>query len=157
MEIKTYKLYYGGNLMPWGKGAVVKNPNGWIILGGAEGINPDSAKSQHLGTETAPVDVLPGVEAQARLCFEKIKSALEEMGSSLDNIVKMWYYVVGDYPEGLARSDTWQTICRVREELFREHAPQLCIDNNPPTFDLIGVKHLALPEMMVEIAVQAVF
>ena len=110
-----------------------------------------------MGTETAPVIVAEGVEAQARLCFEKIKSALEEMGSSLNNIVKMWYYVVGDYPEGLARSDTWQTICKVREELFREHAPQLCIDNNPPTFDLIGVKHLALPEMVVEVAVMAVF
>ncbi len=157
MEIKTHKLYYGGNLMPWGKGAVVKNPNGWVMLGGVEGIDPDSAKTQELGTETAPVDVAKGVEAQAKLCFEKIKSGLEEMGSSLDNIVKMWYYVVGDYPEGLARSDTWQTICKVREEFLRKHAPQLCIDDNPPTFDLIGVKHLALPEMMIEIAVTAVF
>jgi len=76
MEVKTHKLYYGGNLMPWGKGTVV-NPNGWIFLGGAEGIVPDSTKTQSLGTETsAPVDVAKGVEAQARLYFEKIKSAL---------------------------------------------------------------------------------
>ena len=157
MEVKTHKLYYGGNLMPWGKGTVVKNPNGWIFLGGTEGIDPDSNKTQTLAAETGPVDVVEGVEAQAKLCFEKIKSALEEMGSSLNNIVKMWYYIVGDYPEGLARSNTWQTISRVREQFFREHAPQLCVDNNPPTFDLIGVKHLALPKMMVEIAVVAVF
>ena len=156
MEIRTHKLYYGGKLMPWGSGCVVKNPNGWIFLGGVEGIDPDT-KLAVLPAETCPVDVLPGVEAQARLCFKKLKATLQEMGSSLDNIVKMWYYVVGDFPQGLAYSDTWQTICRVREEFFREHAPQLCSDSNPPTLDLIGVKHLALPEMIIEIAVVAVF
>ena len=156
MEIETHKLYYGGKLMPWGSGCVVKNPNGWIYLGGVEGIDPDS-KVQAQAVENSPVDVVPGVEAQARLCFEKIESNLTNMGSSLDNIVKMWYYVVGDFPGGLAFSDTWQTICRVREEFFRERAPQLCIDDNPPTFDLIGVKCLALPEMIIEIAVVAVF
>jgi len=156
VEIKTHQLYYGGTLMPWGKGCVVKNPNGWIFLGGVEGIDPDTEVRAYSG-ETCPVGVLPGVEAQARLCFEKIKAALEEMGSSIDNIVKMWYYVVGDFPDGLAYSDTWQTIAKVREEFFREHAPQLCIDSNPPTFDLLGVKHLALPEMLIEIAVTAAF
>lgn len=156
MEIKTHKLYYGGQLMPWGKGCVVKNPNGWIFLGGVEGIDPDT-KVQAYPAETCPVDVVPGVEAQAKLCFKKLKATLEEMGSSLNNIVKMWYYVVGDFPQGLAYSDTWQTICSVREEFFREQAPRLCSDNNPPTFDLIGVKHLALPEMIIEIAAVAVF
>ncbi len=145
MEIKTYKLHYGGKLMPWGKGCVVKNANGWIHLGGAEGINPDTD------------EVLPGVEAQAKLCFEKIKSNLEEMGASLGNIVKMWYYVAGDFPNGLASSDTWQTIDRVREDFFREHAPQLCADKNPPTNDLLGVKYLARPGMIIEIAVVAAF
>jgi len=144
MEIKTYKLHYAGKLMPWGKGCVVKNPNGWIFLGGTEGRDPDTD------------EVMPGIEAQARLCFEKIKANLEEMGSSLDNIVKLWYYIVGDYPQGLAASDMYQTVVRVREEFFREHAPQLCMDNNPPTFDLIGVKHLARPEMIIEIACTAV-
>ena len=145
MEIKTYKTYYGGKLMPWGKGTVVKNPNGWIFLGGAEGRDPKTD------------DVIPGMGAQARLCFEKIKANLEEMGSSLDNIVKLWYYVVGDFPGGLADSDEWQTVEKVKYEFFKEHAPQLCVDNNPPTEDLIGVKQLARPEMLIEIACTAVF
>ncbi len=157
MEIKTHKLYYGGKLMPWGKATVVKQPNGWIFVGGVEGIDPDSSKTQALRAENSPVDVVPGVEAQARLCFNKLKSVLEELGSSLNNIVKMWYYVVGEYPKGLAFSDTWQTITAVREEFFKENAPQLCAGNNPPTTDLIGVKHLGLPEMVIEIAVVAVF
>lgn len=65
--------------------------------------------------------------------------------------------MVGDFPDGLAFSEPWQIIVRVREEFFREHTPQIYIDNNPPTFDLIGVKHLALPDMLIEIAVPAVF
>ena len=145
MEIKTYKCYYGGKLMPWGKGTVVKNPNGWIFLGGTEGRNPETD------------EVIPGIGEQARLCFEKIKANLEEMGSSLDNIVKLWYYVVGDFPNGLADSDEWQTVERVKYEFFTEHAPQLRVDNNPPTEDLIGVKQLARPEMLIEIACTAVF
>jgi enamine deaminase RidA (YjgF/YER057c/UK114 family) len=67
----------------------------------------------------------------------------------------MWYYVVGDFPEGLAYSDQWETICRVREEFFQEHAPNLCVDKNPPTCDLLGVKSLALPDMLIEIAAEA--
>ena len=34
MEIKTHQLYYGETLMPWGKGCVVKNPNGRVLPGG---------------------------------------------------------------------------------------------------------------------------
>ncbi len=32
MEIKTMKLYYGGKQMPWGKGAIIKNFKGLVIL-----------------------------------------------------------------------------------------------------------------------------
>lgn len=155
MEIKTLKLYYGGKPMPWGKACVVTDFRGLVFLGGVEGIDPDTKIMSSQAELFQPVDVAQGVETQARLCFQKLKSALEETGSSLNNIVKMWYYVVGDFPEGLAYSDQWQTICRVREEFFQEHAPNLCIDKNPPTFDLIGVKSLALPDMLIEIAAEA--
>jgi enamine deaminase RidA (YjgF/YER057c/UK114 family) len=155
MEIKTLKLYYGGKQMPWGKACVVRNFKGLVFLGGMEGIDPDTKIMGSPVEVNQPVDVAKGVEAQARLCFQKIKATLEEVGSSLDNIIKMWYYVVGDFPEGLAYSDAWQEICGVREEFFKKYAPQLCIDKNPPTFDLLGVKHLALPDMRIEIAVEA--
>lgn len=155
MEIKTLKLYYGGKPMPWGKACVVTDFKGLVFLGGVEGIDPDTRTKSSQAEVFQPVDVAQGVETQARLCFQKLKSALEETGSALNNIVKMWYYVVGDFPEGLAYSDQWQTICRVREEFFQEHAPNLCIGKNPPTFDLIGVKSLALPDMLIEIAAEA--
>ncbi|MBW1799368.1 MAG: RidA family protein [Deltaproteobacteria bacterium] len=121
-----------------------------------EGIDPDTQIKDSDVEKSQPMDVASTVEDQTRLCFEKIKEAIEEAGSSLDNIVKMWYYVVGDFPDGLAYSGTWQTICRVREAFLKEHAPEKCVENNPPTLDLLGVKHLALPDMVIEIAVQAV-
>ena len=106
-------------------------------------------------------DEIGGLDEESKYPWKGLgvseEEALEEAGSSLDNIVKMWYYVVGDFPDGLAYSETWQSICQVREEFFKEHAPNLCADQNPPTFDLIGVKHLALPKMLIEIAVVAVF
>jgi len=43
--------------------------------------------------------VVEGAAAQTRLALEKMKERLEEMGSSLDNIVKLMMYVVGpDFP-----------------------------------------------------------
>ncbi|MFC1909680.1 RidA family protein [Chloroflexota bacterium] len=144
MELKTYKLYYGGKLMRWGKGTVVKGGKGLIFLGGAEG--------------RSPVDdsVVPGAEAQTRMCFEKIKANLEEMGSSLDHLIKLVFYVVHDPAYELAKSPTWQAAIKARNEFFREYAPQLCDDANPPTLDLVGVAALARKEMLIEIAAYAV-
>ncbi len=65
--------------------------------------------------------------------------------------------MAADFPNGPASSDAWQTIARVREEFFRDNAPQLCADNNPPAGTLLGVKKLALPEMIIEMDVMAVF
>jgi enamine deaminase RidA (YjgF/YER057c/UK114 family) len=155
MEIKTLKLYYGGKQMPWGKACVIKNFKGLVILGGHEGIMPDTRTKDTPYEYNQPVEVAEGAEAQARLAFQKIKATLDEAGARVENIVKMWYYVVGDFPEGLAYSETWKSICKAREEFFQEYAPGLCADKNPPTFDLIGVKSLALPKMVVEIAVEA--
>ncbi len=66
----------------------MKNSNGWIFLSGVEGLDPDTKVKVAPG-ENLPLEVLPGSEAQAKLVFKKIKSILEEMGSSLHNIVKL--------------------------------------------------------------------
>lgn len=144
MEKKTYTTYYGGKLMEWGRGTVVKDAKGFVFLGGAGGIDPETG------------EVVEGAEAQTKIALEKIKSNLEEMGSSLYNIVKMIFYVAGEFPEGVGASDSWAKIHRVKEQFWREHAPELCADNNPPTFDLVGVTALGKKEMIVEIAVTAV-
>ncbi len=146
MEKTTYPLYYGGKLMPWAKGTVVKDAKGFVWLAGTEGRDPESPG----------LEVVEGAEAQARMCWEKIKSRLEEMGSSLDNIVKVTTYVAGPFPDGVVDSPTWKAAYRVREAFFREHCPDLCSDRNPPAYDLVGVAALASKKMLIEIAVVAV-
>ena len=148
MEMKTYKCYSGGVPMPWGKGTVVRGAGGFVFVGGMtgwiEGYNPKSP-----GFHQAPT-VAEGAAAQTRLVMEKIKAALEDMGSSLENIVKMTYYVKGPFPDGVGRSSNWRL--DVIDEFFREHCPRLCSDDNPPPSELIGVSSPAHPDMVIELA-----
>lgn len=157
MEKKYYPLYYGGKLMPWAKGTVVKDAKGFVWVSGTEGRDPESRDVKLIETDGALVtQVVEGAEAQARMCWEKIKSGLEEMGSSLDNIIKVTSYVVGPFPDGVVNSPTWQAAYKVREDFFKEHCPDLCADKNPPSHDLIGVAGLADKKMIIELAVVAV-
>ena len=152
---KTYPLYYGDKLMPWSKVTVA---NGFVFLSGTEGTDPGS-RNIELPEETGMecIQVVKGAEAQTRLAIEKIKSRLEEMGSSINNIVKMTCYVVGpDFPDGVANHPAWITASKVINAFFAEHAPDLCVDRNPPTRDLIGVSGLGSKDMVIEIAVVAV-
>ncbi len=143
MELKRHPLYFKGKLMPWAKGVVVKGAKGFVFLSGTTGIDPDS-----------PDNVVEGIEAQTRLCLAKIKSRLEEMGSSLNNMIKLTVYVVGppDCPNGLGNSPTVLAARKVMNEFFKEHCPDLCWDQNPPNMDLIGVTALGRKDMLIEIA-----
>ena len=132
--------------MPWGKGTVVKGAKGFIFLAGTEGIDPAIGKPGAKGAV-----VVEGIEAQTRMALEKIKSRLEEMGSSLENIVKLVWYIKGtEFPDGVALSPNYIKAAKVREEFFKEHCPAFC--KNPPPGDLIGVSGLALKGMLIEIA-----
>ena len=87
MEKKTFKLYYGGRLMRWGAGCVVKNAKGFVWVAGCEGQDPNAARPAD-DEDFNPV-VVEGAAAQTRLALEKMKARLEEMGTSLENIVHM--------------------------------------------------------------------
>jgi enamine deaminase RidA (YjgF/YER057c/UK114 family) len=148
MEKKTYKLYHGEHLMHWGKGTVVTGARGFVFLAGTEGQVPDEdfRKGGRL---------VEGAAAQTRLALEKIKERLEEMGSSLDNIVKLIHYVVGpDFPDGVANHPNYRF--DVMDDFFREHCPEMASDRNPPTRDLIGISGLGAKGQVVEIACIAV-
>ena len=144
MELKTHKCYAGDKLMPWGKGTVVKGAKGFVFLGGRtawlEGYDPRSS---------APGMVVQGAAEQWQYVLERIKEDLEELGTSLDNIVKLTLYVKGPFPEGVAKSPNNRL--DVMDKFFREHCPRLCSDNNPPPSELIGVLSFAHPDMVVEI------
>jgi enamine deaminase RidA (YjgF/YER057c/UK114 family) len=151
MELKTYKCYSGKKLMPWGKGTVVKNAKGLVFLGGvtAGTEDYDVRAPDYLSKRMVVQD--PG--AQWRNVLEKIKVNLEELGTSLDNIVKMTMYVKGPFPNGVGRSPNNRM--DVLDAFFREHCPRLASDVNPPPSELIGIESLAHPDMIIEIVVIA--
>lgn len=156
MELKRHPLYYGGQMMPWAMGTTVTGAKGFVWVSGTEGRDPDSPEVKLMGEDRGLVTgVAEGAEAQSLMCWEKIKSGLEEMGSSLDNIIKITSYVVGPFPDGVVNHPTWLAHFKVREEFFRKHCPDLRADVNPPAHDLIGIAGLADKRMIIEIAVVA--
>lgn len=131
--VKRYPIEYGGRRMPWAKAAVV---HGLVFLSGVEG--------RDVETDEAP----PSMRAQASNCMQKIKDRLEELDSSLENIVSMTIYVTD------------------LDEYFRERVDRHCIfgfleqhcpsfAEVPPVETLLEVSGLARRSMKIEIGLIA--
>ncbi len=95
-------------------------------------------------TGTAPVSDDGGVHApgdayaQARRCFEIIKSALHELGSDLSRVVRTRMFVTD-----ISR---WAEFGRAHQEFFGDH---------PPATAMLEVKGLIDPAMLIEIEADA--
>jgi enamine deaminase RidA (YjgF/YER057c/UK114 family) len=89
------------------------------------------------GTLVAPGDVV----GQARQAFANLRTAIEAAGASIDDVVKIIWYVVGYRPELLAE------LAAARNEVFQGHAP---------ASTLVGVSALAQPHFLVEVEAVAV-
>lgn len=90
-----------------------------------------------IGNVVAPGDVV----GQARRAFTNVKSAVEAAGATVEDIVKVTWYVVGYRPELLPHLAT------ARSDVFGDHAP---------ASTLIGVAALASPDYLVEVEAVAV-
>jgi enamine deaminase RidA (YjgF/YER057c/UK114 family) len=94
---------------------------------------------------TAPIGadrktVSPGdPAAQARRCFEIIQAALEEAGSSLDDVIRTRTF--------LTNIEDWEDVGKVHGEFFREVRP---------ASTMIQVSGLIDPDWLVEIEADAV-
>ena len=160
MEFQINKLYYGGNLMPWSKSCVVKNPKGIVFLAGTEGRDPDTD------------EVVEGIEAQTLMCLEKLKQNAEEVGSSMDYICTMTIEVMGqEFPDGIDNYEPFQKAKHVFDDFFEKHcgARPIPIPNTPEyvgwkpngkekplVINLVGVSGLAKKDMLIEISAIAV-
>lgn len=131
--VKRYPMEYGGRKMSWAKAAVAR---GLVFLSGVEG--------RDMQTDEAP----PSMRAQAENCMRKIKERLEELDSSLENIVMLTIYVTD------------------LDEYFRERVDRHCIfgfleehcpsfRDVPPAETLLQVAGLARRSMKIEIDVIA--
>ena len=151
MELVTHKQFKGDRLMPWGKATVVSGARGFVFLAGNTAAAPDYSPMDQFKTGGGAVGDAP---AQYRAILNNIKADLEALGSSLEHVVRMTFYVKGPFPSGgVVGSPNWRP--DIMNEFFAEHCPKHCTYNNPPPSELIGVAALAHPDFVVEIAALA--
>jgi 2-iminobutanoate/2-iminopropanoate deaminase len=138
-RVKYYPEYWGGNKLAYphvapeagkfSRSVVVGN---LIFLSGCQGMNPETLK-----TET---DVF---EEQMIIALDKVKLAMEEAGSSMNNVVRtlMLLKNLEDYPR----------MRKTELGYYQKYAPFLV--DNPPASTFMQVASLAKPEFLVEIDV----
>jgi enamine deaminase RidA (YjgF/YER057c/UK114 family) len=144
MNLATYKKFKGDRLMPWGKATVVTGATGYVFLSGntatAEDYDPLNQRGGAIGDAAM----------QWRAILANIKSDLAEVGSSLEHLVKLTFYVKGPFPNGGVLSSPNFRL-DVLDEFFAQHCPKHCSYNNPPPSEVIGVVALAHPDLVIEI------
>jgi enamine deaminase RidA (YjgF/YER057c/UK114 family) len=100
----------------------------FVSVGGTAPINENG--------ETVGID---DPAAQTRQCIETIKGALEEVGASLNDVVRTRML--------LTRIEYWQEVARARAEYFKDILP---VDN------VMEVSGFINPEWLIEVEVDAV-
>lgn len=135
--------------MPWGKGTVVSGARGFVYLCGntatAENYDPTGKRGGGFTGDAA---------AQWRAILANIKSDLEELGSALDYLIRLTFFIKGPFPDGGVLSSPNFRL-DVLDEFFAEHCPKHCSYNNPPPSEVIGVAALAQADIVVEIVAVA--
>jgi enamine deaminase RidA (YjgF/YER057c/UK114 family) len=148
MHLVTHKKFKGGHLMPWGKGTVVSGAKGLVFLSGNTATTDDYRPFEKSGRAVGDA------AAQWRNILANIKSDLEELGTSLDHLIKLTFFVRGPFPDGgvLSSPNFRQDVL---DEFFAQHCPKLHSKNNPPPSEVIGVAALAQPDILIEIVAVA--
>ena len=80
--------------------------------------------------------------AQTRQVFENLKTALETVGATFTDVVKLTYFIVN------YKLEDRSVVLNTRDQYVSLE--------NPPASTLVGVQALALPEILIEIEAIAV-
>ena len=131
MKKKTYPLEYAGVKQRYATCVVVGD---LVFCSGMTGRTP----------ETGDVSS-DNVAEQMVVGLDRIKKALEQTGSSMENIVKTVIYMkeIKDY----------QSVRDAEFEYYRKHCPLLV--EEPPASTVVQVVSLARPRVLVEVDVVA--
>lgn len=131
MKKKTYPLIYDGKRQQFARAVVVGD---LVFLSGMSGRTMETGEvsSENL------VD-------QLKVALDKVKSALTEAGTSMDNIIKTTIY--------LKRIEDYNAMRQTEKEYWQKYAPRLV--EEPPASTLLQVVSLSKPNMLVEIDVIA--
>lgn len=149
MELVTHKKFKNGRLMPWGKGTAVTGAKGFVYLSGNTATAEDYDPIGKSGG-----GAIGGAAAQWRTVLTNIKSDLEELGTALEHLIRLTFFVKGPFPDGGVLSSPNFRL-DVLDEFFAEHCPKHCSYNNPPPSEVIGVAALAQPDLVIEIVALA--
>ncbi|MER8972837.1 MULTISPECIES: Rid family hydrolase [unclassified Mesorhizobium] len=95
MELVTHKKFKNGRLMPWGKGTVVTGAKGFVYLSGNTATAEDYDPIGKSGGAA-----IGDAAAQWRAILTNIKSDLEELGSALEHLIRLTFFVKGPFPDG---------------------------------------------------------
>lgn len=132
MERKFYPLIYAGKKQRFARSVVVGD---LVFLSGSSG------RTMETGDVSSD-----DVKEQMTVALDKIRSALEEVGSSMENIVKTVIYLKNVEDYGIMR--------QTEQEYYTKYAPKLL--EEPPASTFMQPKSLAFPQMLVEIDAIAV-
>lgn len=131
MRKKTYPLIYAGKKQQFARSVAVGN---LLFLSGMSG------RTMETGEVSSD-----NVVDQMNVALDKVRAALTEAGTSMDNIVKTVIY--------LKRVEDYGVMRQTEREYWARYAPELL--EEPPASTFIQPASLSKPSMLVEIDVIA--
>jgi 2-iminobutanoate/2-iminopropanoate deaminase len=126
----TTKYYPGGK-----EASSSASAGNLLFLSGCDGSNPKTGKME--------TNV---VEQQINIALDKVKTALEGAGSSMEKVVKTFML--------LKRLEDYPKMRKTEVEYYQKHAPHLV--DNPPVSTFMQLSSMTNPEALFEIDVTAV-
>jgi 2-iminobutanoate/2-iminopropanoate deaminase len=126
MKKRVYPLFYAGKKQKFARSVV---SGGFIFLSGSSGRTMETG-------EVSSNDVT----GQTRVALEKIRLALEEAGSRLEQIVKMTIY--------LRDMSDYQAMRDAEFSFYQKYCPSLA--EEPPASTVVQVVSLSKSNMLVE-------
>jgi 2-iminobutanoate/2-iminopropanoate deaminase len=131
MKKKTYPLVYAGKKQQFARSVVVGN---LVFLSGSSG------RTMETGDVSSD-----NVVDQMIVALDKIRAALTEAGTSMDNIVKTVIY--------LKRLEDYNLMRQTEKEYWAKYCPRLL--EEPPASTFMQPQSLSRPSMLIEIDVIA--
>jgi 2-iminobutanoate/2-iminopropanoate deaminase len=135
-EVKKYPTYVGRRGFPRHVGDIKKYYSNMVKVGNLLYISGQTATDIY----TARIES-SAFGDQLLIALKNLRAALEEAGSSLDNLVKT--YIL------LPKAETCSSMRKIELEFYQKYAPRLV--EEPPASTVIHPYNLASPTMLIEI------
>ena len=131
MKKKTYPLVYGGKKQQFARCVVV----GDLVF--CSGMSGRTMETGEVSSDN--------VAEQMKVALDKVRAALTEAGTSMDNIVKTTIY--------LKKVEDYAVMRQTEKEYWQKYCPRLL--EEPPASTFIQPMSLSKPSMLIEIDVIA--